>query len=679
MENKYTRRRFNRLTLSAAVSASLIPFEPSSLLGLSTHQYKLVHPGMLHSKDDLARMKESVYAHREPIMSGFEVLRQHPNSQSNYIPRGPAAIISRNPTVHVDLFDSDCNAAYQCALMWCITRDQAYARTSIRVLNEWVSTLKEITGADAVLCASLGGFKLINAAEIIRYTDAGWRVKEIQAAEDFFRRVFLPVIHNFAPFANGNWDIAAIKCMMAIGIFCDDVDLVDDALDYYLHGCGDGQLENYIYPGGQCQESGRDQQHTQLGLGHMGDTCEMAWNQGLDLYSAARNRLLEGFEYTAQYNLELEVVFIADHDRTGKYSHQKISPRSSLRPIYEQIFNHYVYRMKVAAPFTQRAAEKVRPEGAANGADHTGFGTLLYSRSANDFALASARIALGSLHATGSKTEIHLTWVPSSRQTTYTINRSGSETNSYQIIAAGIAEPTFTDRKVIANQSYFYRVAPACAEHSTRQVSITAGLPRNWSERSYGDSLPSGRTNVVGNAFTVQAYGTHPFNCPDELHFVYKIFPENSVLTARLSPLLASQIVTAGLMLRTEDTSTAGMIALSISTSSNGERPQWNAALISRDSHDKAVHIAEMSPLDVPRVTYGRIAQPIWLRLTQNSNMVHAHLSQDGVSWIDAGRVSTPKVHLLAGCFACSGLGSVSTQVVFEHVSIHRAVLDFGP
>jgi len=94
---------------------------------------------------------------------------------------------------------------------------------------------------------------------LIRYTNAGWGVTEVQAAVDFFRRVLLPVLPDFAPFANGNWDTAVIKCMMAIGIFCDDVDLVDDALRYYLHGCGNGRLENYIYTGGQCQESGRDQ------------------------------------------------------------------------------------------------------------------------------------------------------------------------------------------------------------------------------------------------------------------------------------------------------------------------------------------------------------------------------------------------------------------------------------
>jgi hypothetical protein len=74
---------------------------------------------------------------------------------------------------------------------------------------------------------------------------------------------------------------------------------------------------------------------------------------------------------------------------------------------------------------------------------------------------------------------------------------------------------------VIADQSYIYRVAPTEVEHASRQVDITAGLPRNWSEHSYGEASPAGSTDVAADIFTLQAYGTHPFGHPDELHFVH--------------------------------------------------------------------------------------------------------------------------------------------------------------
>src|SRR6266567_3729932 len=476
MDSNLTRRSFNSLALSAALSCSTGPLKSHAHTLTAVPQF--VHPGMLHTREDLVRMRQSVGAHRDPIMSGFKVLQQHPNSQPNYMPLGFVATIGRNPTVHVDLFDSDSNAAYECALMWSITGVHAYARLAIRILNGWASTLKQITGADAVLCASLGGFKLINAAELIRHTHAGWGEADVQQAEDFFRFVLLPLLHNFAPFANGNWDTAAIKCMMAIGIFCEDDTLVDNALRYYLRGCGDGRLENYIYPGGQCQESGRDQQHTQLGLAHMGDTCEMAWNQGLDLYGAVANRLLEGFEYTAKYNLGSDVTFVPDHDKTGKYSHDVISPRSSLRPVYEQIYNHYVHRKGLPAPWTQRAAEKLRPEGAANGADHTGFGTLLYSRTSDNYELGPIRGIPAALYSVASANGVRLEWVPSYLATSYSISRSNSESGGYRTISSNVVEPTYVDRNVTASQSYSYRVSPTGIEEASRQVSTVAGLPR---------------------------------------------------------------------------------------------------------------------------------------------------------------------------------------------------------
>jgi len=66
--------------------------------------------------------------------------------------------------------------------------------------------------------------------------------------------------------------------------------------------------------------------------------------------------------------------------RHDGHAHQVISPRGPFRPVFEQIYNHYVNRQGIPAPYTQRVAGKVRPEGAAQGADHPGFGTLLYSR-----------------------------------------------------------------------------------------------------------------------------------------------------------------------------------------------------------------------------------------------------------------------------------------------------------
>ena len=345
-----------------------------------------VHPGLLHSAADLARMKKMVAQSAEPWRSGFEQLRRHPQSQSDWHMAGPVAEVDRfKPSCHQ--FDLDGNAAYQNALLWCLTGDEAHAKKAVQILNAWSGTLLRFSGRDKILGASLGSFKYVNAAELIRYTYPGWSPAEVRQFEQMLRNAVYPAIQDFATFANGNWDTGCIKTMLAIGVFCDDRAIYNRALDYYRNGSGNGRLTHYVLnEAGQCQESGRDQQHAQLGLAHLAEACEIAWNQGVDLYSFADNRLLRGFEYTAQYNLGHTVPFTSYTDTTGKYKTKVISAerRGELRPIYEMVWNHYENRRGIPAPFTKQAAEKIRPEGAAQGAaqgaDHPGFGTLLFSR-----------------------------------------------------------------------------------------------------------------------------------------------------------------------------------------------------------------------------------------------------------------------------------------------------------
>jgi hypothetical protein len=344
-----------------------------------------VHPGLLHPQTDLERMKEKVAQGAQPWASGFERLKRHRQSQADWSVRGPFASVVRDPlrSQHLDELAADSNAAYQNALMWCVTGNEAHARKSVEILNAWSSTLREIAGRDKELGSSLCGFKLVNAAELMRHAYHGWQPPDMARCGQMLTNVFYPAIKDFAPFANGNWGSGCIKTIMAIGVFCDDPQVFNRAVEYYEHGSGNGSLTHYIInETGQCQESGRDQQHAQLGLAHLAEACEIGWQQGLDLYGAADNRLLRGFEYTAQYNLGGEVPFVTYRDTTGKYAWKAISPqgRSRMRPIFEMVWNHYENRRGLKAPFTRQAAEKTRPEGAAWQADHPGFGTLLFTR-----------------------------------------------------------------------------------------------------------------------------------------------------------------------------------------------------------------------------------------------------------------------------------------------------------
>jgi hypothetical protein len=678
----FSRRRFNALLLSAG-AAHAFAQAPRGEDAMSDAQSNtrrsstFLHPGLLQSQRDLARMREGVRQQIQPILAGFEVLRNHPLSQLTYASAGAFAEIGRNPTVHSQEFDRDSNAAYQCALMSCIDGDPAYAKISIGILNAWSKTLRTISGADAVLCAALGGFKIVNAAELMRHSDIGWANEYADLFGKMLHEVFLPVIDNFAPFANGNWDTEAIKMMMAIAIYNDDRPPFKRALEYYRFGCGDGRLAHYIYPSGQCQESGRDQQHTQLGLAHMGDCCEMAWHQGLDLYASLDNRLLLGFEYTARYNLGEEVPFEPDIDQTGKYRHDVISPRGPLRPVYEQIYNHFAHRRGQPAPWTQRAAEKLRPEGAAFGADHTGFGTLLYTREVGPDTAESASVAVPSaLRAETNGGGIDLDFVPLARATHYTISRAEGVSSTFAVIAQNAVGPRYRDPHVKPSRLYAYRVSAVDSPRTSRPAKEMAGLPPGWLLDAIGQMPGQNTASFDGEMFRLRAAGTHQPSYGLSAFSAHCEMPAKSRFTARIVPLIASQYLQLGVAVLSNDKIPGLEAAILLSPRGEMERPAWSASLLCADEARTSLQTVSALPLSNPVITYGRLVEPLWLRLERDGTALHAAISADGRSWSEIGSADIPGGPLRAGLLLNSGLDKVTTEVCFDHVSLTTDLTD---
>jgi hypothetical protein len=347
-----------------------------------------IHPGILHTADALNRIKLMVAAGKEPWKTGYDVFSKDFRATFDYRMKGPFEFVSRTgtnpgePNLHKKEFEDDCLASYYNAIQWVITGDQRYAGKAMEIMNAYSGSLKGIINRDKELMSPLCGFLIVNAAEIVRYTNTGWNPGDIERFGTMVRTVFYPVIENFAVFANGNWDAACIKGMMSFAVFLDDHTMFDRAVKYFHEGEGNGRLTHYVInEAGKCQESGRDQAHTQFGLGCLAEACEVAWNQGLDLYAAENNRLLAGFEYTAKYNLGFDVPFQEWLDTTGKYHHTSIASqdRGRFRGVFEIVLAHYMVRKKLNPIYTQMVVEKIRPEGGPWTADHPGYGTFLFA------------------------------------------------------------------------------------------------------------------------------------------------------------------------------------------------------------------------------------------------------------------------------------------------------------
>ncbi|MFF6873862.1 alginate lyase family protein [Streptomyces sp. NPDC012474] len=403
-----TRQISRRSMLKAAgigigIGATATAFAPSA----GAAGAPLVHPGLLHTGADLDRMAAKVKAGARPYTAGFAKLTANRHAQSGWRPN-PQAVVYRGsgtPENYRVLYN-DIHAAYQNALRYHVTGEEAHADTAVAILNAWSGKLTALEGsADRFLAAGLYGYQFANAAELVReHGDF-----DLGRAQELMRTVFHPLSDDFLTRHNGavvtnywpNWDLTAIACVLATGIFCEERAVVERAVEYFKHGDGMGSVKHAIpvvhEDGlGEWVEAGRDQGHALLGVGLMGTVCEMAWNQGIDLYGYDDSRFLKGAQYVAKWSLGGDVPYTANTRKKGAIGGWSGSETASgvagadplmTRPIWAMIANHYTKRRGLPASYLTRAAAKAAPEGGggdygpnSGGFDQLGFGTLAFTR-----------------------------------------------------------------------------------------------------------------------------------------------------------------------------------------------------------------------------------------------------------------------------------------------------------
>jgi hypothetical protein len=314
----------------------------------------IVHPGILQTREDLEFMKVKIKAGEEPWKSSWDVWLTSPGASLDFQPKPFVHVIrgayAAGERGGLELSES-ATAANNHVMQWYVTGDEAHARKAIEILDAWSGTLADFFENDAMLLAGWTGGEFCNAAEILRATYPGWSAQSQEQFKRMLLTVYVPLLRMFYPEANGNWDAAIMYTLLAIGVFCEDRDLMRLVYTHYRVGLGNSGITRYIYPSGQCEESCRDQGHTQLGLSYLVNTCVIAWNQGVDLFSEADNRLALGMEYTARYMLGDDVPAY------GKLSEQT---RGKFGDLYHPVLQHYLYEKHIAMPYTEKAAEKVQ-------------------------------------------------------------------------------------------------------------------------------------------------------------------------------------------------------------------------------------------------------------------------------------------------------------------------------
>lgn len=274
------------------------------------------------------------------------------NSSLGFIPR-PVTHITRGSYGAGKKGDLELNASLSAAqsqmFQWIVYGQETHARKVMTILDAWSENLFDFAGNDAMLLGGWTGGAWANIGEILRATWKAWPAASQAAFEKMLRTVYVPLLHPFFPEANGNWDAAMMHSLLAIAVYCEDESLFDHVIRHYKFGSGTSGITRYVYPNGQCEESARDQGHTQLGLGYLAITCQIAWNQGMDLFSEADNRLALGFEYTSRYMLGEDV-----------FAYGKISPevRGRFDDCYALPLQHFRYGGGIQMPYTEKAMER---------------------------------------------------------------------------------------------------------------------------------------------------------------------------------------------------------------------------------------------------------------------------------------------------------------------------------
>jgi hypothetical protein len=644
-----------------------------------------LHPGGLHTLADLERIKTRVAERRTPWIEAWEQLLKDPRAQAGYRTAHRSNLGTSRQRASLDA-----HAAYLNALRGLIADDSAHIDAAIRILNDWSAAVNQrASGRDIPGLLGIPAAEFAIAGELLRASPR-WRPEDIARFQRMLVTYVYPTVRDFLIRHNDahithywtNWDACNIGALIAIGVFCDRPDIYDQGVAYYLRGEGNGSIMNAVYkihPGGlgQWQESGRDQPHAQLGVGLLAQAAQIAWNQGLDLFGVADNRLLAGAEYVARSNLNHPVPY-AFYTNSQPANNHWLSingiNRLDERPTWELLYNHYAVLRGLPAPNTAAMAALLRPERGSK--DHLGHGTLAFTLDAASSPWPPLPVpdTPAGLSALAGVSRVELAWQspPGDTASGYEIHRAPAPDGPWETLARWTdnASTRHLDTRVENGITYHYRVAAlnqVGASPFTAPVTATPGaagpLPPGWRLDAIGlpSAAPGGSATyspLSGHTLLLSGPGARIGGPSDSLTFASRKISGDFTLTARLAGVRWSRGGNrVGLMLR--DTLSPGTRAAFLTLGDVGARqtrfgvrPAANAAPRHQNGND-----------------YTWL--PVWYRLRRQGDTITASHSPDGETWFDIGSARVPLAQEVHAGFALAA-SSTDTPVAatFTHVTL---------
>lgn len=639
-------------------------------------QKTFVHPGGLHTQADLNRMRDSVAAGKTPWIQSWNKLLSDAYSQSTRTARPFSNIGGSGNRQRAG---EDAYAVYLNALRWHIAGTTANADCAVSILNAWANTCNEASGE----LFQIPIHSMVNAAELMR-NYSGWGAADRQKFTDLVRNVFYPACWSFL---NGcshqSWSAPALDAVIACAVFLDDETIFNQAISYYKTGSGRNYAEGSIggvvmNEDGQLPEMGRDQSHCAISTAALAQVCEIAWNQGVDLYSYADNRLLKGFEYFIKYQLGHPVQWTPYLWCGSPSGYSWFHPsthdnayRTNNSPTYELIYNHYVVRQGLSAPYTTKLVNLNRPEEGEVG--YYGYGTLTYtlnSASSPYPALLTPPAPTNPKAVSGLKC-INLRWTAPENDVArgYKIYRAQAPSGSYIELTSwdNNTRTWYRDEAVNPGTIYYYMIkatnqSGVSIASDTVSASANAGsttLPLGWGYTDVGSVAIQGKavyTNVGNNTYAVSGGGTDIGGTADGHGYAFTKVSGDAVISARMYNVdWANGGNKVGLVIRETLNANSKRLTLNL-----GDRYSRLGVRTTEGGNTTWINGNDFTYV------------PIWFKIERSGNVFSVFQSMDSINWYKfATQTVAMSSDYYVGLSASAGTSSaVLATAYFDNVKV---------
>lgn len=168
-----------------------------------------VHPGVVIGRQQLDFVKSKVESRQSPWFDAYQSLL---SSKFADLTRelNPRAVVDcgfyNKPDNGCTDEQREALSAYGTALLWYVSGEKKYADRSISIMNAWAQVLTAHTNKNAPIQAGWAAASWTKAAEIIRYSNAGWANDDIQRFKKMLEDVYLPIVIKGSNY-NGNWEL----------------------------------------------------------------------------------------------------------------------------------------------------------------------------------------------------------------------------------------------------------------------------------------------------------------------------------------------------------------------------------------------------------------------------------------------------------------------------------------